>query len=78
MIGVLPNTAHKLLRSSAAADGGRCHEHTRHGPDRDEVAILGRRGRRPLLSAATQLAVCRAVAILGRRGRRPLQVTTAA
>jgi len=63
------------LRSSAAADGGRCHGE-RHGVWGGKgVAILGRRGRRPLLEKSTaEEDAGDLVAILGRRGRRPLPV----
>jgi len=39
------------------------------------VAILGRRGRRPLLARSTLYLPNKTVAILGRRGRRPLPPT---
>jgi len=37
-----------VLRSSAAADGGRCRAQPVRSHREDVVAILGRRGRRPL------------------------------
>jgi len=37
-----------VLRSSAAADGGRCRGAASRGQTGAQVAILGRRGRRPL------------------------------
>jgi len=40
----------KKLRSSAAADGGRCSVPMRRQSPDNAVAILGRRGRRPLLA----------------------------
>jgi len=39
------------LRSSAAADGGRCDVERELAEIHAAVAILGRRGRRPLLPA---------------------------
>jgi len=61
-MGGLDFTSPGLLRSSAAADGGRCLETFAVSTDRDKVAILGRRGRRPLLlstlSRAAPSACC--------------------
>jgi len=39
-----------MLRSSAAADGGRCVQSRDQEQLAHSVAILGRRGRRPLLN----------------------------
>jgi len=65
------------LRSSAAADGGRCRSHAELLRQAAEVAILGRRGRRPLLTSIRgRVGGPSGVAILGRRGRRPLLVET--
>ena len=61
-----------VLRSSAAADGGRCRFHRFESKANLSVAILGRRGRRPLPRAAFGDGWADLVAILGRRGRRPL------
>jgi len=44
----LPPARPDALRSSAAADGGRCREHMVDELEQVKVAILGRRGRRPL------------------------------
>jgi len=62
------------LRSSAAADGGRCPSSSAGPGEVSGVAILGRRGRRPLLLNAPVQRTPQPVAILGRRGRRPLRV----
>ena len=43
------------LRSSAAADGGRCSQARPHPGGTEHVAILGRRGRRPLPSDQAEL-----------------------
>jgi len=61
------------LRSSAAADGGRCRGYLADILSAVEVAILGRRGRRPLRGTPINATTLNEmVAILGRRGRRPL------
>jgi len=50
MIALVPRPSDTELRSSAAADGGRCGVGADGLAAVGGVAILGRRGRRPLLA----------------------------